>query len=586
MALTLRQRLDRLRKRLIELDQWTVRRRVAVDGWTFNGAPIDQNQPWPTRDGVVTLSCPSTRVPDDWPLKDTRLDLNLGGEGLARLAYDDGGHAAFALDPNHGRFHLEGRSFSIGAECVARLPFGVPNRDARLQEAALVWLDVGLADFVLLMRQVGEAVEALGDYETADPMLSAAEDAFAMLDWPSATQNYLARVQSTAEQQRIWQLPEGLPADPDGLGADARASVAAAAQALTAALKALTQRYPQQGGLAVTGHAHIDLAWLWPLEETRRKANRTFHTVVGLMKRYPDFRFNQSTAQLYAFLEEDDPALFADIRERAAAGQWEPIGAMWVEPDTNMPTGESFVRQLLYGQRYFERTFGRRHTVCWLPDCFGFSPALPQLLRAGRGGQLLHHQGQLVGDQPLPLRPLLVGGTRWQPRACPHLPEPRRRLQRRSRPARGGRDLAQLPWQDQSARKPALLRLWRRRRRADRGDDRAPAPHGRLPGDPVRPPGRGRRMVRVAARSAWRQRPAELGRRDLSRTASRYADHAGPHQVPAPARRARADRRRDAVEHGRDFGGAAGAVAGGALADHPAQRVPRHPAGIEHPRGL
>ena len=97
----------------------------------------------------------------------------------------------------------------------------------------------------------------------------------------------------------------------------------------------------------------------------------------------PDFRFNQSTAQYYAQIEADDPALFAAIAERVAAGQWEPIGGMWVEPDTNMPTGESLARQMLYGQRYFERAFGARHRVCWLPDCFGFSPALPQLLRQG-----------------------------------------------------------------------------------------------------------------------------------------------------------------------------------------------------------
>ncbi len=381
MSLTLRQRMDRLRKRLVELDQWTVRQSVALDGWTFNGAPISHGQAWPTREGVIAFRCPSATVPADWSLQDARLDLDLGGEGLARLSYDGGGRAAFALDPNHRRFHLDGRSFSIGAECVARLPFGVPNRNARLEQAALVWLEVDLADFVLLMRQVVEAAEALGDHDAAEPMLSAAEDAFARLDWPSSTANYLARVQSTVEQQRIWQLPEDMPAHPEGLDAEQRASVVAARDWLAARLKALAERYPRQGALAITGHAHIDLAWLWPLEETRRKANRTFHTMIGLMKRYPDFRFNQSTAQLYAFLEKDDPELFAAIKERVAAGQWEPIGAMWVEPDTNMPTGESFVRQLLYGQRYFERTFGRRHTVCWLPDCFGFSPALPQLLK-------------------------------------------------------------------------------------------------------------------------------------------------------------------------------------------------------------
>ena len=381
MSLTLRQRMDRVRKRLIELDQWTARRMVPLDGWTFNGAPLSAGEPWPTRDGVVTLRLSPVTVPADWPLDDVRLDLDLGGEGLVRLAYDDGTRAAFALDPNHHSFHLDGRSFSASAECVARLPFGVPNRNARLGATALVWLETGLADFILLIRQVIEAADALGDHDAVEPMLAAAEQAFAGIDWPSSTEDYLARMQSSAEQQRIWQLPTGLSIDPDGLSAEQRASVGAAAQSLAARLKDLAGRYPQQGALAVTGHAHIDLAWLWPIEETRRKANRTFHTMIGLMKRYPDFRFNQSTAQLYAFLEEDDPELFAAIKERVTAGQWEPIGAMWVEPDTNMPTGESFVRQLLYGQRYFERTFGRRHTVCWLPDCFGFSPALPQLLK-------------------------------------------------------------------------------------------------------------------------------------------------------------------------------------------------------------
>ena len=154
-------------------------------------------------------------------------------------------------------------------------------------------------------------------------------------------------------------------------------------------LRALQERFPPQGEIALTGHAHIDLAWLWPYAETRRKARRTFHTALSLMEGGNEylansgFIFNQSTAQYYAQIEEDDPALFERIRAKVASGSWETVGGLWVEPDTNMPTGESLARQVLYGQRYFEQKFGTRHTVCWLPDCFGFSGALPQILKQG-----------------------------------------------------------------------------------------------------------------------------------------------------------------------------------------------------------
>src|SRR3712207_5241315 len=137
----------------------------------------------------------------------------------------------------------------------------------------------------------------------------------------------------------------------------------------------------RSGRLALTGHAHIDLAWLWPVAETRRKGRRTFATMLDLMERYPDFTFNQSSAQLYTWIEEDAPDLFARVKERVAEGRWEPIGGSWVEPDSQITGGESFVRQLLYGQRAFEAWFGKRSTVAWLPDVFGFSGGIPQLLR-------------------------------------------------------------------------------------------------------------------------------------------------------------------------------------------------------------
>ena len=311
----------------------------------------------------------------------TRLELDLGGESLLHLTYPDGSGDAFGLDPNHRLFPLKERRLSIEAQSVARLLQGVPNREARLVQARLVWIEADLPGFALLLRQLVETAQVLGEHEVVDPLLTCGERALYGLDWPSATDVYVARAAPGPQLQKIWELPAGLADDPEGLNDAQRRSVSAAAEALAADLRELRERYPQQGALALTGHAHIDLAWLWPVEEGRRKANRTFHTVIGLMDRYPSFLFNQTTAALYDFIERDDPALFGRIKEKVAAGQWEPLGGMWVEPDTNMPAGESFVRQLLYGQRYFERTFGRRHTVCWLPDCFGFSPALPQLLR-------------------------------------------------------------------------------------------------------------------------------------------------------------------------------------------------------------
>ncbi|MDB5082049.1 MAG: alpha-mannosidase [Chloroflexi bacterium] len=131
----------------------------------------------------------------------------------------------------------------------------------------------------------------------------------------------------------------------------------------------------------VTGHSHIDMAWLWPLWQTRRKASRTFSTVLKYMDEYPHYHYTQSQPQLYKYVKEDQPDLYRRIRERIAEGRWEPLGAMWIESDCNLTSGESLVRQFLYGQRFLEREFGRRSRVLWLPDAFGFSPALPQLMQ-------------------------------------------------------------------------------------------------------------------------------------------------------------------------------------------------------------
>ncbi len=134
--------------------------------------------------------------------------------------------------------------------------------------------------------------------------------------------------------------------------------------------------------VTAVGHAHIDSAWLWPVRETRRKCARTFSTVLRLLERHPDFVFVCSQAQQHAWMEEHYPALFAEMREAVAGGRFEPVGSMWVEPDTNLPSGESLARQLIFGKRWFLDHYGVETVDCWLPDAFGYSGNLPQILQA------------------------------------------------------------------------------------------------------------------------------------------------------------------------------------------------------------
>lgn len=135
------------------------------------------------------------------------------------------------------------------------------------------------------------------------------------------------------------------------------------------------------GTMHMIGQSHIDLAWLWPLKETVRKASRTFSTVITLMDHYENYRYSQSQPQLYVYVKRQFPELYASIKKRIAEGRWELVGGMWVEPDLNIPSGESLVRQLLYGRAFYEQEFGKNSRVEWLPDTFGYCASLPQLLR-------------------------------------------------------------------------------------------------------------------------------------------------------------------------------------------------------------
>ncbi|MCB0927173.1 MAG: alpha-mannosidase [Mycobacterium sp.] len=164
--------------------------------------------------------------------------------------------------------------------------------------------------------------------------------------------------------------------DPDDIPGTAAAGRAALAECLA------RPAYSSAHRITAVGHAHIDSAWLWPVRETARKCARTFANVVDLMDRDPGFRFACSSAQQFAWVKQRHPDLYARIAEKVAAGRFIPVGGMWVEADTNMPGGEAMARQFVLGKQFFLDEFGIDTTEVWLPDSFGYSAAMPQIVAA------------------------------------------------------------------------------------------------------------------------------------------------------------------------------------------------------------
>lgn len=183
------------------------------------------------------------------------------------------------------------------------------------------------------------------------------------------------------EQPRRHEILRALERMMDAMDPDNIAGTAAAGRQVLAEVLS-RPAYASAHQLVATGHAHIDSAWLWPVRETIRKCARTFSNVVALMDEDPDFVFSCSSAQQLAWMKEFYPELFGRIREKVKAGQFVPVGGMWVESDTNMPGGEAMARQFVEGKSFFLNEFGIECREAWLPDSFGYSAALPQIVKS------------------------------------------------------------------------------------------------------------------------------------------------------------------------------------------------------------
>ena len=391
-----RHRLESHARRIEELKLWRNARESRIEEWRFaadggEAKEIRLGDFWPG-DALPASFSAEAKIPEDWAGSPVELELWLGGEGFVRLSTGFSG----GLNPFHRSFPVAqkaagGEKVGVEAEVVPRGMFGTNVAEPQLRRSSLV---VPETDVRALERDLGLIVEVcnqLGDHEVVPHLLDVVDSAFAGLFsvWPTRSEVALTRYLETYAESTDggpWSLPSA-PRNVEPLSEETRSAVREARRMVASSLKELKAEYPPVGRLALTGHAHLDLAWLWPVSETMRKGRRTFASVLSLMERYDDFVFNQSSAQLYRWIEAESPEIFERVKRRVEEGRWEPVGGSWVEADCQIPSGESMVRQMLYGQRYFEEKFGQRSRVAWLPDAFGFSAALPQLLRgAGMEG--------------------------------------------------------------------------------------------------------------------------------------------------------------------------------------------------------
>ncbi|MBE9916214.1 alpha-mannosidase [Paenibacillus donghaensis] len=262
-----------------------------------------------------------------------------------------------ALDRNHAELFFPDNTVSTGrAELAIYAWSGLTAHDGRspfdhrIDSLSVAVLDHDVDDLYYTALHMLQTVKQLDERQLERHELTEAlEAAFLQLDWsrPGSEAFYASAAQARHT------LNERLAAIPRG-------------------------PRPQ---ITAVGHCHIDVAWLWRLQHTREKSGRSFSTVLTLMERFPEYVFLQSQPQLYAYLKKDFPTLYAKIKDRVQSGNWEATGAMWLESDCNIPSGESLVRQLLTGKRFFRDEFGVDNRVLWLPDVFGYSWALPQILK-------------------------------------------------------------------------------------------------------------------------------------------------------------------------------------------------------------
>ncbi|MGG3453337.1 alpha-mannosidase [Paenibacillus rhizolycopersici] len=275
--------------------------------------------------------------------------------GFESLLYVNG-EPFQGVDMNHQEVFFPEEASGTKVKLQFRLWSGLEGggkpqvQEHRIKRAEIAWLDGTVDRLYYTSRAVMQTVEVLpANAPERTDLMTALDRAFLRIDWSyPGSEGFYASLTEAEEQ-------------------------------LTQSVARMKKTSPVT--VQCIGHTHIDVAWLWRLKHTREKAARSFSTVLRLMEMFPEYVFLQTQPQLYEYIKQDYPELYEQIKERVKEGRWEAAGGMWLEADCNLTSGESLVRQLLYGTRFLREEFGQECTYLWLPDVFGYSWALPQILR-------------------------------------------------------------------------------------------------------------------------------------------------------------------------------------------------------------
>ena len=359
---------------------------------------------WECRDDFTRWFTASVTVPESFAGKPLALNLEFGGEGIVRVNGKIASAITSYLEPRDAtrtRVMLSesakaGETYQV--EIEAHLNYMEFNRFRRkggvsirytIRTAALVTINRAVESYYFDIKTVLDGIHTL-----ENPLEKVLKSGAQLPEEVVRFFESVSKEDFYADKLREAALSSITCVDFDFDRETMLASIPKAAETFRAAMKDISSS--THGVIKFVGQAHIDTAWLWPIRESIRKSAKTLSNVCALMDQYPEFTFAFSQPQLFEFVKENYPELYERVKEKVKSGQFELVGNTWVEMDANIPSGESLVRQILYGRQYFLEEFGKCSDVFWMPDVFGYTWALPQIIK--RSGMKYFFTSKLINN--------------------------------------------------------------------------------------------------------------------------------------------------------------------------------------------